>query len=51
MSRQSDPKLRHHDNLDGSGGHFVNDYAIPIPVHELATTEQAGPVSDWSRCR
>jgi CubicO group peptidase (beta-lactamase class C family) len=28
------------DYLDEGAGHEINDYVMPVPVHELATTEQ-----------
>ena len=34
------------DYLDESGDHPITDYALPLPVHELATTEQYLAVLD-----
>ncbi len=34
------------DYLDESDEHQINDYALPVPVHELATTEQYLAVLD-----
>ena len=34
------------DYLDESGEHQINDYALPVPVQELATTEQYLAVLD-----
>ena len=34
------------DYVDEDAGHEVTDYILPIPVHELATTEQYVPVLD-----
>jgi CubicO group peptidase (beta-lactamase class C family) len=34
------------DYLDEEAGHDINDYVMPVPVHELATTEQFLAVLD-----
>ncbi len=34
------------DYLDESAGHGINDYVMPVPAHELATTEQYVAVLD-----
>ena len=34
------------DYLDEEAGHEINDYVMPVPVHELATTEQFLAVMD-----
>ena len=34
------------DYLDESAGHAIDDYLMPVPVHELATTEQYLAVLD-----